>query len=557
MSLSQQNNFLYYPHAIISWNPRKLKYLTISYYGNTTATSNTITSDKLIGSSYISPDISLNTLYTFTLTPYNSAGSKGISKKIILNTSCVINNAYIVSSSGKDVTFQWSGTYYYVKFHGKKITDTDYTDLSVNVMSSPYSYTGLEGNTNYTFYITTYDKTDIPLSISDNLTTKTLVQSASNITNTILDNSSIGVSFSYPTNENITTDYTLQVQDSNNYDIFDVSGLTSPLQLFDLSGNTKYITTIITTLNNDEELYAVSDGINNLTKVQPPINLNTLFYDNSSIITNFYNGKNTYNSVYYTVLAIDNSNNKILTVSGETTSINLLDLSGNTTYTISVKNTLDENLALTATSLTSTTTTTKIQPITDFSAVFTDSSSIGFSYNKLKNTYITRKIISNILDVCDNILITINDTSTNAISTYTITDLIGNTQYYFSFTTILNDNMDLSAAANLYTTRTYIQPAQNITISFYDSSSVDVSFNISKNNYRSLTDIYYKLFITDNINIKDTSSNNNNLIIQDLSSSTTYNYYIKTYISSKSEEFSFKTEFKPFIQDIFATINFT
>lgn len=555
MSIIQQTNYLYNPRATITWKYQYLNYIKISYYGNTITTASTIISEKLFSNSYTTPDLSLNTLYTFVLTLYNSADTSSYSKTLLLDTTYSIKNAYIVNSTSTYVDLQWSGIYYYVKIFGKRVSDISYNDLSINITQSPYSYSGLDGNTDYTFYITPYNiNNNIGLS-TDNMTVKTKVQAAKNLITTYVDNSSAIISFSYPTNYNISTLYTLSVINTDIYNKIDVSSLISPIQANQLTGNTNYRISIITTLNNDNTLTATSDYITALTGVQPPTNLNTVFYDNSAIQLAFIDGSNTYNSVYYTVTATNSANNIILNVSGTSIPIILSNLSGNTIYTMFVKNTLNGNLTLEAYSPSISTTTT-VQPVSDISTVFVDGSAIAISFDGAKNTYSSRNIIINTTDICGEIINIITDASAGSTTSNLFSGLSGNTQYFFKVNTTLNGNTYLTASADVYTMRTYVQEPTNISIPFYDSSSIDISFIFPVNTYT--TSYFYNVYVTDNINMTDVSGINNLFMIQDLSSSTNYNYYIRTYVISKSDIITITTANRAFVPDpIFYAVNFT
>ena len=61
-----------YPKASFTYPTTDLSYVVFKYYGNSTATSGNIISGNITSGTYTSPDLSFNTLYTFTMTPYRN-----------------------------------------------------------------------------------------------------------------------------------------------------------------------------------------------------------------------------------------------------------------------------------------------------------------------------------------------------------------------------------------------------------------------------------------------------------------------------------------------------
>jgi hypothetical protein len=72
------------PKACFTWNTANLNYVVISYssIGNATVSSANLTSGT-----YTSPDLSLNSSYTFTMTPYNLLGITGTPKIFTVDTT--------------------------------------------------------------------------------------------------------------------------------------------------------------------------------------------------------------------------------------------------------------------------------------------------------------------------------------------------------------------------------------------------------------------------------------------------------------------------------------
>jgi len=534
---AQQTNYVYTPRATFNWTSRNLNYITISYYGNTAATSNTVVSSVINGQFYITPDLSLNTLYTFVFTPYNSAGGKGNPKTITINTSTAISIVNILYVTGNIVTLQWFGTYSYVKVVGKITTDLSYSDLSTNIFSSVYSYYNIIGNTNYTFYITPYSQTGTIGTISNTVSVKTGVQPASNITAAFVDSSSILINFTEPSNTYNTNYYTFHTVDSNTFVYFDVSGTSSPLRVRDLSGNTNYQMNVITTLNNDSTLTATSNNITTTTPVQPPYSVNTIFYDNSAIQVSFIDGRNTYNTVYYSAYATYYGSGIIVSASGSSTPIMVTNLSGNTTYNLYVKNIINGNTSISATSVIPSTVTTYVQPVTTIGNTYIDGSAIAITFKEAINSYTTQTYSVAVTDLSGTSITNISSAQPN--TSYMINNLKGNTPYFFNVSTTLNGNSILSATSITYNQRTYVQAPINISIPFYDSSSIKLSFDYPTNSYTTLN--YYSGYVTDGISTKDLSGTDNYFLFQDLSSNTNYTCYLRTYVTSRSNTVSFTT----------------
>lgn len=546
IAVAQQTNYVYTPRATFTWSSRNLNYIIISYYGNTTATATSVVSSKLSGASYTTGDLSLNTLYTVTLTPYNSAGGAGNSKVIYVDTSPAISVANIVFSSGSIVTFQWSGTYSYVKVLGKLSTDASYSDLSTNITTATYSYDGIDGNTDYTFYITPYSTGGVAGTSSTTMSVKTGVQGAKNLATSFVDNSAITVTFTAPSNKSNSTYYTFHIDDYTYNTTFDVSGTSSPLQVSNLSGNTSYSMYVITTINNDSTLASATSIITATTAVQPPVSPYATAYDSSAVWISSSDGRNTYSTIYYVAYAAD-TGGTLFSASGTTVPIAVSGLSGNTSYTLRVKNVLDGNTALSATSITAGSVTTAVQPADTLTGnVFVDGSAIGITFSGAKNTYTTRAFKIAASDICGASVASLSGAQAGA--TNLISGLSGNTQYFFTVSTTLNGNTALSATSTQLSARTCVQAPTNVAIPFYDSSAIKLSYDLPANSYT--TSYYYDAVVTDGIATKDVSGTGNLLEFRDLSSNTNYTFYVRTYVTSRSSNtISFTTANRAYIPD--------
>lgn len=236
-----------YPKTTLTWSKNNLSYVVISYYGNaivgTTNISSQITSGKQTGTSWTSNDMSFNALYTFTMTPYNSAGSSGISKTFVVDTTPSITGCYMGSVSPYNTQIQWYGTYYYVRVYRKIIYPytTDYIEMSPNtkIYNMPFTDTDICGNTTYNYYIQPYDANNNQYAASNTLTVNTPPQAATDLSAIFYDLSSIKVSFTLAKNSYI-SNYYYQLNAVYNGVTTSVSGTSSPLWVKGLLDTTTY-----------------------------------------------------------------------------------------------------------------------------------------------------------------------------------------------------------------------------------------------------------------------------------------------------------------------------
>jgi hypothetical protein len=357
--------------------------------------------------------------------------------------------------------------------HNFILSDTNNYIFDVSQNSSPIIIYNLSGNTYYTGYIkSTYNNNSINSITSISATTN--VAPPYNLT-PIYDSSSITVSFTLPKNTYTTTYYTLRATDTTG-EYVDVSGITTPLQIYNLSGNTLYTCAIKTTLNDNTNLIATSPDISVTTAVAPPTDLIASFYDSSSIQMAFtLPNTNTYTTAYYTLRATDTTG-VYVDVSGTTNPLQLYNLSGNTLYTCTIKTTLNDNTNVIATS-SGISLTTEIAPPTNLIATFYDSFSIRVAFTLPKNTYTTAYYTLRATDNSGNYFDVSGTTS--PLQLYNLSE---NTLYTCSVTITLNDNTNLVATSPetlTQQTSIYTEPTTTTLIPViqynFDTSSFDIS----------------------------------------------------------------------------------
>lgn len=408
---------------------------------------------------------------------------------------------------------------------------TPVTDIST---SSTYitSYTDgdISGNTTYYYYITPYLPYNGVLNkgaVSATVSTKTLPAPPTNVTSSFYDSSSVSVSFATARNSYSTSYYyILRTTDATRGTYFDVSGETSPIQNSDLSGNTTYTMRVISAIDNS--IYTTStSSVTRTTLVRPPTNIAVTYFDSSAIRVSYSAGKNTYSTIYYTLYASDAPRNFYTSVSGSTTALSVSNLSGNTSYTLGVINTLNGNTALSATTVYGSQLTLAQAPYSPYQS-FVDSSSISVTFSAGKNSYTSVLYTATATDGAGA-----SKSSNATTTTVNVGDLSGNTKYTIIVNTTLDGNAAITATAlSTVSSRTYVQPPTDVATIRYDSSSVTVGFSVPKNSYA--TSAYYSAYITDGVKTVDAGSTGNVIVIQGLSNSTSYSYYVKTVLSARS-----------------------
>jgi len=229
-----------------------LSYITVSYYGNTTATSTVVSSGNQTSGSYTTGDLSFNVLYTFTLTPYDLSGNPNTPDNISVNTTPSVNGVFATNSTTSNTQIQWYGTYSYVKIY-RKITapyTTSYIDVSTgtNFTTVPYYDKDLSGNTTYSYIVRPYDLTNTPYTDSTQLTVTTNPQAAKDLSAIYYDTSGIMINFTAPKNS-YSSSYYYQLNAIYGGNVITASGGSSPLLVKGLSGSTNYSCYILSYLD--------------------------------------------------------------------------------------------------------------------------------------------------------------------------------------------------------------------------------------------------------------------------------------------------------------------
>ena len=210
-------------------------------------------------------DLSFNTIYTFTITPYNILDISGKKQTIDIDTTPKVTGSIATNSTASNTQLQWkwcgNSPFSYVNIQ-RQITapyTTYYVDVSKNIISSePYYDLDLSGNTTYIYKITPYTAGDISYSdISNTLIYTSNAQAARDLSLVFVDTSSIKIQFTAPKNS-YSSSYYYQL-DVSSISALDMSSSISliksitggsPLMVTGLSAFTSYSCYISTYLDN-------------------------------------------------------------------------------------------------------------------------------------------------------------------------------------------------------------------------------------------------------------------------------------------------------------------
>ena len=259
-------NYKSFPKGTIAYPTKSLNYAIISYYGNTVATTTPVYSGIQQSGVYTTPDLSFNTKYTFTITPYNITGVSGASNTIIIDTTPYVAGVYSTYSTASNTQIQWYGTYSYAKIY-RRISapfSTPYIDLSAS--TNPYNDINLFGNTTYNYFVRPFDANDNAYMDSSAITVTTNAQAAQDLSAIFFDSSGIMISFTAPKNS-YSSSYYYQLNAVYSGSTTSTIGTSSPLLVNGLLDGTTYSCYILSYLDN--VLGAKSDSIN--------ITLNNIF----------------------------------------------------------------------------------------------------------------------------------------------------------------------------------------------------------------------------------------------------------------------------------------
>lgn len=506
-------------------------YHVVAYdsFGNVYDTSGTTSPIVLYG-------LNEGTSYSYYVETIQTASTSVISLKTTQWPKIYV--FYATDISYNAAMFNWSGADFSNVLISRETFDVSYISMTNDAISGKYYdiYDSC-GNTLYNYYITPYLTLNGILNAGTRVKT-TIITKVAPITNLnatpTTDGSAIIISFDSAKNSYNTIYYTAKTTN-----IADFSGTGTVLLLQNLSGNTVYDTYVTVTLDNSSALVAYSNTVSATTAVQAP-SASVAFFDNSAILVNLYS-KNTYDTVSYSVAAGTS------TKSGESSPLLLQNLSGNTVYNILVSNTLNGNVNLSASNYLPGTITTKIQPPTNVTLFYVDSSAIAISYTAGANSYNTILWTGKAID---GLMRTITSTSTDPIlSTIYITELSGNTTYTANVSVTFDGNTYLSATSvSSVTATTNVRPPYNLSLPFYDSSSILISFSSAPNTYTN--SIYYiaSVSVSGGGSSVGVGASASPIQISELSGNTTYNISVTTIIDGSLSAISDTIENKTYVQ---------
>lgn len=178
---------------VINWNPAGNpptfnKLIASSIAGDTTYIPNTQ------NSYFINSNILPNTVYNYTITPYNTAYVTGSSKFVTATTLPYVATLQYTNISTNAITLSWisagllNPTYYYILPSYSNYARNTFSNINTKqyYSSNIYTATGLEPNTTYKFFISSYNLFNTPGNIvnTSNLVTlpSFVFQSITNIT---------------------------------------------------------------------------------------------------------------------------------------------------------------------------------------------------------------------------------------------------------------------------------------------------------------------------------------------------------------------------------------
>lgn len=366
-------NYSSLPKISFSFSVIDFSYCIISYIGNTISTNTNINSTNISGL-YTSPDLSFNTLYTFTLTPYSTHNVEGDSKILTFDTTpkysgSKTNNTTMIYTENKPQTDYSNNSLF------RLLTTTNsYIELSSNILSS-YIDNDMSGNTYYSYYFVSKnnDISSTPISFYTNM------RAPSDVSMYFIDSSSVGIFWSFPKNNYNTSYYNeLNLINPSGSLIQSSTGINNLFQQKDLSKNTTY--------NCYIQTYLLTQGntiITQKTEV-PYIGANIYLTDVSmnSLNLNWKGSYTTSSNIYRGVGFSENYTNI------SNTNVNLIyndtDISGNTVYYYYI---IPYSGIYNGEQSSIISTTTPVAYPTDFSAAFYDSSAINLSFRLPKNSY--------------------------------------------------------------------------------------------------------------------------------------------------------------------------
>ena len=192
-------------------------------YINVSISRNGISIANITGTTYTDSGLTVNTSYTYVVTPYNSDGNTGDTGTITKSTLSNITSVSVSSTTTSQIVLEYTGNYINVSISrngisiATNITGTTYTDASGLTMNTSYTYVvtpynssgaGITGSITKntlpnltTLIISSITTTQIVLVYSGNFTNVSITRNgtsiATNITGTTFTDTGLTVNTSY------------------------------------------------------------------------------------------------------------------------------------------------------------------------------------------------------------------------------------------------------------------------------------------------------------------------------------------------------------------------
>ena len=257
---------------------------------------------------------------------------------------------------------------------------------------------------------------------------------------------------------------------------------------------------------------------------QAPTNITTAFYDTSCIAISFSDPSNIYinsaQTYYYLASVTETTTNQTTYATATTSPIYIQGLSAGYTYTCAVYT------IQTASSDTITITTQSYPTLSDISLTDVSINFINVKWTATDVSYVTvtRRVGAALpyTDIC----------GADYSSPYLDSDISGNTTYYYYVTPYMTKYGSTTAgsvSATVSATTPVAYPT-DVSATFYDSSAIRLAFTAPKNSYTTTAPSYYARAVYQGNTITSSETTVSPILLQNLSSATTYSCYILTYL---------------------------
>ena len=284
----------------------------------------------------------------------------------------------------------------------------------------------------------------------------------------------------------------------------------------DLSGNSIYYY-YVTPYKTGGTAYTAATPIYIYTNVRAPTDMSSTVYDSSSI-TMTWKTKNSYDTSYYnTVYVKNNTTGAIVSASGDIQSYTMKDLSKNTTYTCYAQT----YLLSAGTAITATTASPYVGGNVVLYSVSMNSVTVSWSGQYYDRVAVYRRVGT-----------TASYTTLSGddyASPYVDGDISGNTTYYYYV--VPKISVFTGSASSVVSSTTPVAYPTDVSATFYDTSAIKLAFTSPKNSYSTTTaPAYYARAIYGGNTYTSSSASTSPILLQNLSSGTTYSCYILTYL---------------------------